>query len=69
MPTILLRAQRRSEVNLTGVPERVLNLPMELLRGQVLSSGQAPTPQENEAILDEIYFPLLRAYGALPPAE
>jgi len=65
MPTILLRAQRRGEVNLTGVPERVLNLPMELVRGQILTSGKTPTVQENEAILDEIYFPLLRAYGAV----
>ena len=68
MPTILLRAQRRGEVNLTGVPERVLNLPLELLRGQMLSSGKTPTPQDNAAILDEIYFPLLRAYGAMPHA-
>ena len=69
MPTILLRAQRRGEVNLTGVPERVLNLPMELVRGQILSSGRAPTQDENTAILDEIYFPLLRAYGAVPTTE
>ena len=65
MPTMLMRAQQRGEVDVTGVPQRVLNLPVEILRGRVLTSREAPTRDECEAIIDEIYFPLLRAYGAV----
>ena len=64
MPTLLLRAQQRGEIDVTGVPQLVLNLPMELLRGRVLTSREPPTPAECQAIIDQIYFPLLRAYGA-----
>ena len=65
-PSILLRAQQRGEIDLTGVPSRVVNLPFDLLRGQVLMTGRTLTADESAAILDEVYFPLLRAYGALP---
>jgi len=64
-PTILLRAQQRGEIDLTGVPPRVLNLPLELLRGHLLMTMRALSREEAASILDEIYFPLLRAYGAL----
>jgi len=65
MPTLLLRAHQRGEINLTGVPQLVLDIPLELLRGRVLTSREPPTRDECAAIIDEVYFPLLRAYGAI----
>jgi AcrR family transcriptional regulator len=64
-PTILLRAQQRGELNLTGVPQRVLNLPSDLLRGQMLLTFRAPTDLDIEQILDDVFFPALRGWGAL----
>lgn len=66
MPVLLLRAQQRGEINITGVPELVLNLPMELLRGRVLTNREPPSRQECESMVDDVYFPLLRSYGAMP---
>lgn len=65
MPTLLLRAQQRGEINLTGVPELVVNLPLELLRGRVLTSREPPSRDDCAALIDQVYFPLLRAWGAL----
>ncbi|MDR1806403.1 MAG: TetR/AcrR family transcriptional regulator [Propionibacteriaceae bacterium] len=64
-PTILLRAQQRGELDLTGVPERVLALPSDLLRGQMLLTFRAPTDEDIEQILDDVFFPALRGWGAL----
>ena len=65
MPTVLMRAQQRGEINIAGVPQAVLNLPMDLLRSRMITSRHAPGVDDVAAILDEIYFPLLRAYGAI----
>jgi len=65
MPTVLMRAQQRGEINIAGVPQDVLNLPMDLLRSRMITSHHAPGADDVAAILDDIYFPLLRAYGAL----
>jgi len=65
LPTILLRAQQRGELDLTGVPERVLTLPSDLLRGQMLLTFRAPTHDDIEQILDDVFFPALRGWGAL----
>jgi len=66
LPTIFLRAQQRGEINVTGVPQRVLNLPGLLMLGDMLTGLRSPTPDDVEAIVDDVFFPLLRAYGALP---
>jgi len=68
LPSIYLRAQQRGEVNLTGVPQRVLNLPGDLMLGDILARMRPPTDDDIEAIVDDIFYPVLRAYGALPGA-
>jgi len=65
LPTLYLRAQQRGEVNLTGVPQRVLNLPGDLMLGDILARMHAPTTEEITAIIDDIFYPVLRAYGAV----
>ena len=68
-PEIFLRAQRRGQVDLTGLPESVLKVPTALLIGRMLETLQPPSSAEIDAIVDEIFFPLLRAYGALPSPD
>ena len=65
LPSIYLRAQQRGEVNLTGVPQRVLNLPGDLMLGDILARLHAPTDEEIISIIDDIFYPVLRAYGAV----
>ena len=68
-PEVFLRAQRRGQIDLTGLPESVLKVPTALLVGRMLETLKPPSPAEIESIVDEIFIPLLRAYGALPAAE
>ena len=66
LPMLYLRAQQRGEVNLTGVPQRVLNLPGDLMLGDILARLRPPTDEDIAEIIDDIFYPVLRAYGALP---
>jgi len=68
-PEIFLRAQRRGQIDLTGLPESVLKVPTALLVGRMLETLKPPSPAEIESIVDEIFVPLLRAYGALPDSD
>jgi hypothetical protein len=65
LAALYLRAQRRGQVNLTGVPELVLDLPLQLVQGRVLTRLEPPGRATAEALVDQIVLPLLRAHGAL----
>ncbi|ACT04832.1 TetR/AcrR family transcriptional regulator [Paenibacillus sp. JDR-2] len=59
MTNILKNAEKRGEVILEGLPERVITLPVDLVRYELLTTH---TPLTDEAILeivDTIYLPLV----------
>jgi Transcriptional regulator len=59
MTNILKSAEKRGEVILEGLPERVITLPVDLVRYELLTTH---TPLTDEAILeivDTIYLPLV----------
>jgi len=65
---IFLRAQQRGEINLTGVPQIVLEVPFDLAWALMMEM-RLPTAEDISQIIDQIFLPLLRAYGALPPGQ
>lgn len=67
MRHLLERARKRGEIGPDEVPERVLRLPLDLNRHEVLITGKAPTDQGIEEIVDLIALPALRA--ATHPAD
>jgi AcrR family transcriptional regulator len=69
MQIILERAAERGEVDITGLPTRVVDLPVTLARNEMLMTLK-PVPRETiTEIVDEVWLPLLRARGALPVPE
>jgi AcrR family transcriptional regulator len=62
---IFRRAQGRGEVDLTHVPQTVLDLPTTLARHDVLMTLKPLSEERISEIVDEIEFPLLRSYQAL----
>jgi len=60
MTTILRNAERRGEIEFGELPERVVTLPIDLVRLEVLTTH---SPLSDEAILeivDTIFLPLMR---------
>ena len=63
MMTILERATERGEVQLDTIPTRVVTLPVDLLRHELLMT-RAPASQEAALqIVDGIFLPLVQLYG------
>ncbi|MGC3954680.1 MAG: hypothetical protein QM804_10575 [Propionicimonas sp.] len=65
MSSMYLKAQQRGEVNLVSVPQRVLDLPIEAIAGRMLITFQPPTPDDITTFIDDVFWPLLRAHGAV----
>lgn len=65
MDIILERAQERGELDLSKVPQRVRELPMALVRHELLMTLTGPPDAVIDEIVDEIWMPLLRSRGAL----
>nr|CEL19049.1 Transcriptional regulator, TetR family [Kibdelosporangium sp. MJ126-NF4] len=61
MAAILLRAEERGEVR-SGLSDRLRTLPLDLMRVEILQSGggSAVSDQVIEAIVDEVFLPLVR---------
>lgn len=69
MGTVLKQAEQRGEVNLAGISPRVLTLPADLLRHEMLL-GQGPVTESTaREIVDEVFLPLIRATAGGPAPE
>lgn len=65
MEIILERAAARGEVDITGLPTRVIDLPVTLARNEMLMTLKPVPRAAIVEIVDEVWLPLLRARGAL----
>jgi AcrR family transcriptional regulator len=63
MTTILKRAGERGEIDFKVVPERVITLPVDLFRHEVITTGKPPTRAAIGQIVDEIFMPLIMHYS------
>jgi AcrR family transcriptional regulator len=60
MAAVLRRAAERGEVDADALPDRVVSLPMDLLRHEMLM-GRAPVPAGVlTSIADDVFLPLVR---------
>jgi AcrR family transcriptional regulator len=58
--TVVERAVERGELPKAVLPQRVLRLPVDLLRAEAIMYGN-PIPEETlDALVDEVYLPLLK---------
>jgi AcrR family transcriptional regulator len=58
MAAVLERAAARGEVR-DDIPPRVVRLPADLLRHELILTRQPPSPRALEEIVDEIFLPLV----------
>ncbi len=61
---IVARAIDRGELPREPLPERVINLPFDLLRHELFMTMRSVPEQTIVQIVDVIWLPLLRSYGA-----
>jgi hypothetical protein len=61
MRAVLERAAARGEVRLERITARVLALPGDLVRHEILTTQAAPAEAVLESIVDEIFLPLISA--------
>ncbi|MGH7911926.1 MAG: TetR/AcrR family transcriptional regulator [Candidatus Dormibacteraceae bacterium] len=67
VPRLLARAEARGEIAPGEVPMRVLRLPLDLNRHEVLITGAPPTDQAIDEIVDLIVLPVLESLAAPAP--
>ncbi|GAB3794762.1 TetR/AcrR family transcriptional regulator [Humibacter antri] len=65
---ILARAQDRGEIDLDAVPERVQNLPFDLMRHELLMTHAQLTDEFIDNTVDGIFVPLVDHYMGRPSA-
>ncbi|NQX48678.1 TetR/AcrR family transcriptional regulator [Paenibacillus tritici] len=59
MKTILENAQRRGEVRLDKIADRVISLPADLLRYELLTTHEPVSEETITGIIDDIFLPLV----------
>jgi hypothetical protein len=59
MMTILKNAERRGEVNLEKISPRIISLPFDLLRYEILTTHEPTSAQTINEIVDTIFMPLV----------
>lgn len=64
MIPILKRAEERGEIATSALSERVITLPLDLIRHEVMVTGKSASRAAIVQIIDDIYLPLLRAEQA-----
>ncbi|MCW5952537.1 MAG: TetR/AcrR family transcriptional regulator [Propionibacteriaceae bacterium] len=69
LSSIYLKAQQRGEINLVGIPQQVLDLPVEAVAGRMLITSQPPAPEDITTFIDDVFWPLLRAHRAVTAQE
>ncbi|MEV4076117.1 TetR/AcrR family transcriptional regulator [Nonomuraea fuscirosea] len=61
--TVLARAADRHEVRAVNLPPRVLQLPFDLIRNEVVLHGRPPADGAIASIVDDILLPLIRQHA------
>lgn len=61
---IVARAVERGELPSTPLPQRVVNLPFDLLRHDLIMTMRQVPEETLIGIVDEVWLPVLRGYGA-----
>jgi AcrR family transcriptional regulator len=62
---VLDRAEERGEVDPSKIPRRVIELPMALMRHELMMTLVQVPEDVIAGIVDDVWMPLLRQYGAL----
>lgn len=63
MKTILQKAKARGEIgDVAAMPERIITLPVDLARHELLITGEPPTEAVIEQIVHDIFLPLMAQY-------
>lgn len=61
MVTILKKAERRGEVSLERISPRIISLPIDLLRYEILTTHEPISDKTINEIVDDIFMPLVHA--------
>ncbi|WP_410625964.1 TetR/AcrR family transcriptional regulator [Amycolatopsis sp. cmx-8-4] len=61
------RAHHRGEIDLARIPAAVLDMPFDLVRHDLVMGLEPPKPERIEAIVDELFLPLVRATAPAAP--
>ncbi|MFG2004141.1 TetR-like C-terminal domain-containing protein [Spirillospora sp. NPDC048911] len=69
MGTVLKRAAERGELASADLSPRVVTLPADLLRHEMLLTCQPLAETTLIEIVDDVFLPLIRAKTATPPAS
>jgi AcrR family transcriptional regulator len=56
----LLRAEKRGEIPTASLPERIITIPFDLARHEIVLTGRPPTRAALVQIVDDVYLPLLK---------
>lgn len=56
---ILERAEKRGDIATSALPERVITLPFDLMRHEIMITGRSASKAAIVQIIDDIYLPLL----------
>jgi hypothetical protein len=62
MMPVLRQAEERGEIATSALPERLITLPIDLSRHEMLLTGKPVTRAAIVQIVDDIYLPLLRTF-------
>jgi AcrR family transcriptional regulator len=63
VPILLQHAADRGELDLAAIPPRVMRLPLDLNRHEILVTGAPPTDEAITEMVDQIVLPVLRAFA------
>jgi AcrR family transcriptional regulator len=58
MKAVFQKAEARGEVDIASIPDRVITLPIDLTRHEMLISGLTPTKEAVKQIVDDVFLPL-----------
>jgi AcrR family transcriptional regulator len=59
------RAAERGEIDLDTIPDAVLTMPFDLIRGDMLMTLKPIPPERITSIVDDLFMPLVAAYRAV----
>lgn len=63
MRTILSRAEARGELHTDRITVRMMSMPVDLMRHEIIMSNEPVSPETVREIIDELFLPLLRTAG------
>lgn len=63
VPIVLEQAAARGELDLAAIPARVVRLPLDLQRHEILVSGTPPSDDAIAEMIDLVVLPALRRYA------